>query len=121
MLILPHTPQAGAFKVGEEIRNAVKDLQIPHRNSLVDSVVTLSIGVASTIPNAVDNPQLLIEAADLALYQAKDRGRDCVAVYPESISRSKDRQELKIRWVQRLQHALHHNLFSLYALNPSPP
>ena len=120
VVILPHTPQAGAFKVGEEIRNAVKELQIPHRNSLVDSVVTLSIGVASTIPNAVDNPQNLIEAADLALYQAKDRGRDCVAVYPESISRSKDRQELKIRWVQRLQHALHQNLFSLYAQSITP-
>ena len=43
-----------------------------------------------------------------------------MAVYPESISRSKDRQELKIRWVQRLQDALHHNLFSLYAQSITP-
>ena len=114
-IILPHTPQVGAAKVGEAIRKAVKELEIPHHNSSVDSVVTLSLGVASTIPNSVDNPQLLIEAADLALYQAKERGRDCVAVYPESISCSKDRQELKIRWVERLRQALNKNLFSLYA------
>ena len=115
VVILPHTPQPGASKVGEAIRSAVKDLKIPHGNSLVDSVVTLSLGVATTIPDSVDNPQLLIEAADLALYQAKKRGRDCVAVYPESISRSKDRHELKIRWVKRLRQALDKNLFSLYA------
>ena len=120
VVILPHTPQVGAANVAEEIRKAVKNLDIPHHNSLVDSVVTLSSGVASTIPAAKDNTQLLIEAADLALYQAKERGRDCVAVYPESISRSKDRQELKIRWVKRLRQALERNLFSLYAQSITP-
>ena len=120
VVILPQTTQGGAAKVGETIRNAVKALEIPHHNSLVDSVVTVSLGVASTIPDAVDNPQLLIEAADLALYQAKDRGRDCVAVYPESISHSKDRQDLKIRWVKRLRQALNNNLFSLYAQSITP-
>ncbi len=120
VVILPQTTQSGAAKVSENIRNAVKALEIPHHNSLVDSVVTVSLGVASTIPDAVDNPQLLIEAADLALYQAKDRGRDCVAVYPESISRSKDRQDLKIRWVKRLRQALNNNLFSLYAQSITP-
>ena len=120
VVILPQTPQSGAIKVGEIIRSAVKALEIPHHNSLVDSVVTVSLGVATTIPDTVDSPQLLIEAADLALYQAKDRGRDCVAVYPESISRSKDRQDLKIRWVKRLRQALHKNLFSLYAQSITP-
>ena len=120
VVILPNTPQQGAAQVGESIRQAVKNLKIPHHNSLVDSVVTMSLGVATTVPNSVDNTQLLLEAADLALYQAKERGRDCVAVYPESISRSKDRQELKIRWVKRLRQALDRNLFSLYAQQITP-
>ena len=119
-VILPRTSQLGAAKVAETIRTAVKSLEIPHHNSLVDSVVTVSLGVASTIPNAIDNPQLLIEAADLALYQAKKLGRDCVSIYPESISHSKDRQELKIRWVKRLRKALNDNLFSLYAQSITP-
>ena len=119
-VILPHTPESGAVKVAECIRQAVKELKIPHHNSLAGSVVTLSLGVASTIPNALDYPQLLIEAADLALYQAKERGRDCFAIYPESISRSKDRQELKVRWLQRLRNALEQNQFSLYAQSIQP-
>ena len=119
-IILPYTPQPGASQVAEIIRKTVKDLKIPHHNSSVDSVVTLSLGVASTVPNSLDYPQLLIEAADLALYQAKERGRDCVAVYPESISRSKDRQELKVRWVKRLRDAIDKDLFSLYAQSITP-
>ena len=119
-IILPYTNQSEAFQVAETIRSAVKKLEIPHHNSSVDSVVTLSLGVASTIPNSLDNPQLLIEAADLALCQAKKRGRDCVAVYPESISRSRDRQDLKTKWVKRLRQALKKNLFSLYAQSITP-
>ena len=119
-IILPHTPQDGAFQVSENIRQAIKQLNIPHHNSLVDSMVTASLGVASTIPNEVDRPQLLVEAADIALYQAKAQGRNCVAIYPESISHSKDRQELKLRWVKRLRQALKNNLFSLYAQAITP-
>ena len=114
-VILPNTPVSGAIKVAEDIRVAVKELNIPHHNSLVDSVVTISLGIASTVPNSEDNPNLLLEASDLALYKAKERGRDCIAVYPSPISQSKDRQELELQWVKRLRQALQDNLFSLYA------
>ncbi len=114
-VILPHTSQYGARKVAETIRFAVKKLNIPHINSLVDSVVTISSGIATSIPLAQDNPQLLIEAADLALYQSKERGRDCISVYSKPISHAKDRQDLTISWIKRLRQALTNNLFSLYA------
>ena len=119
-VILPHTDQSGAIKVAEAIRFAVKQLKIPHLNSSVDSVVTISLGVASTVPDSKDNPYLLVEAADLALYQAKERGRDGIAVYPNPISYSKDQQEIKICWVKRLRQALKENLFSLYAQPITP-
>ena len=115
MVILPHTARSGAIKVAEAMRVAVKDLNIPHQNSLVDSVVTISLGVASTVPDFANSPSLLVEAADVALYHAKERGQNCTAVYPESISHAKDRQELETRWIQRLRQALQESLFSLYA------
>ena len=109
--ILPETFQAGAIKVAEDMRSAVKKLNIPH----LDSVVTISVGVAHTIPNSKDNSQLLIEAADLALYEAKERGRNCVVVYSQPISNFRNREESEASWVKRLHQALQHNLFSLYA------
>ena len=119
-VILPHTNQSGAIKVAEAMRVAVKDLNIPHHNSLVDTVVTISLGVASTIPNSTDDPALLRQAADVALSNAKKLGRDGVAVYLESISQSKDRQKLERHWVQRLRQALQKSLFSLYAQPIAP-
>ncbi len=119
-IILPQTSQTGAIQVGEKIKQSVKSLEIPHQNSLVDSILTLSVGVATTIPNATDAPELLLAAADLALYQAKGLGRDRVAVYPESIAHAKNKEDLKVRWVRRLRRALERDLFSLYVQSISP-
>ena len=114
-VILPHTDLAGAASLAKSIKAAVRELNLPHANSLTDSVVTISMGIASTIPSSEDEPHLLLEAADHALYQAKERGRDCFAVYPEAISHSKDVKEFKFQWVKRIRKALTNNLFSLYA------
>ncbi|MGD1918006.1 MAG: EAL domain-containing protein [Pleurocapsa sp.] len=120
VVILPHTHLAGATQVAEAIKETVKELKLPHVNSLADSVVTVSMGVASTVPSSEDSPHLLIEASDLALYQAKERGRDCLAVYSEAISHSKEIQEFKFQWVKRIRKALKNNLFSLYAQSITP-
>ena len=41
-------------------------------------VVTISLGVASTIPLLQSNPEIIVRAADEALYQSKAQGRDRV-------------------------------------------
>lgn len=115
IIALPDTPQAGAIEVAEAMRVAVKDLKIPHLNSTVNSVVTISLGVASAIPDPQNNPALLVEAADRALYLAKSRGRDCLAVYQGEISQSERSQTDELYWSQRLRNALEQDLFSLYA------
>ena len=119
-VILPHTPQNGAIKVAQDMRTAVKELNIPHLNSSVDSVVTISVGVASIIPNSENNSHLLLEAADLSLYEAKEHGRDSIAVYSNPISSLKEEQERTKSWVKRLRQALQENLFSLYAQPIAP-
>ena len=114
VMILPDTDLDGAVKVAEEARNAVKALQIQHRNSSVDSVVTMSIGVATTVPHSRDNPKMLIQAADNALYLAKNRGRDCIAVHRNPIALSDRQQKSDSAWAKRIRHALKHDLFCLY-------
>ncbi|HAX80558.1 MAG TPA: hypothetical protein DCY88_33165 [Cyanobacteria bacterium UBA11372] len=75
-VILPNTTAEGAAKVASEIQSKLKSLQIEHRQSGVSKYVTVSLGVASTIPSAGSFPEMLIDVADKALYQAKAEGRD---------------------------------------------
>jgi diguanylate cyclase (GGDEF)-like protein len=73
---LPNTAAEAALRVAEEIRSNIKALEITHANAQTSNHVTLSIGVASTVPSHESSPELLIAAADQALYQAKNQGRD---------------------------------------------
>ncbi len=77
-IVLPHTDLRGALRVAEEIRSFVQELKILHANSVVSQYVTLSLGVARTIPAVDSSPTMLIAMADEALYQAKKQGRDRV-------------------------------------------
>ncbi|MEG4505590.1 diguanylate cyclase [Microcoleus sp. F6_B4] len=77
-VILPRTSPEIAVWIAEKIRVWIKELKIEHVNSEVCSLVTLSLGVASTVPRSSTAQKNLIAAADRALYQAKDKGRDRV-------------------------------------------
>lgn len=75
-VILPNTDSVGAIQVAEFIRNTVKQLHIAHPSSNVSDHVTVSLGIASLTPSSSSSPQGLLQIADLALYQAKQKGRD---------------------------------------------
>ena len=50
-----------------------------------DVFVTASIGVAAISPTASTTAEDLVRHADTAMYRAKDAGRNCLAVYDESM------------------------------------
>lgn len=75
-VILSNTNMEGALKVTADIQAAIANLAIPHENSDVSDLVTLSIGFASLIPTSARSPQDLISHADQAMYEAKTRGRN---------------------------------------------
>jgi len=76
-LLLPNTGAIRALEIGEMVRAAVVDLGVPHATSS-HRTVTVSVGVAATLPSDTQRPGDLIEAADAALYAAKHRGRNTV-------------------------------------------
>ena len=75
-IILPNTDLDGATRVAKDIQDALRELDIPHSGSKIGDRLTLSMGVSSTTPCAIISPEMLITAADRALYQAKEAGRD---------------------------------------------
>jgi len=75
-LLLPETDIAGALRVAERLQERIKSAHIPHEFSPVASHVTLSIGVAATVPSDSQLSQQLIESADSCLYAAKKGGRN---------------------------------------------
>jgi diguanylate cyclase (GGDEF)-like protein len=87
-VILPNTEITEAVQVAEHIQVKIAALQLPHAGSLVSNYITVSLGVASMIPASESGAEILIAAADLALYQAKDKGRDRIQVYQPETTRT---------------------------------
>jgi diguanylate cyclase (GGDEF)-like protein len=81
--ILPNTSLDGAIIVAEQIRSAIANLEIPHQNSDISDIVTISVGVTSLIPSPQQKSLTLIKQADVALYSAKQQGRNRAIVFNE--------------------------------------
>ena len=59
----------------------LRNKQLPHAKSEVHKYVTLSVGVATMYPDHRDSQELLFDAADAAMYEAKQKGRNRVIAH----------------------------------------
>jgi diguanylate cyclase (GGDEF)-like protein len=84
--VLPDTGMDGALRVAEKLRSAVETLNILHKNSPVKGTVTISLGVSFCSPARDSNSDMLINESDIALYQAKDAGRNKIVMYQADMS-----------------------------------
>lgn len=75
-IILPDTENA--YTVAETCRQAIEQLQIPHKSSTTSKFVTVSIGVGICTPDVHANSIQFIISVDKALYRAKESGRNRV-------------------------------------------
>ncbi|RCU45439.1 GGDEF domain-containing protein [Corallincola holothuriorum] len=84
VLLLPDTEQSGAELLAEEVRAHIEQLALSHP-TVAGGVVTVSCGVAVTEVSSDISYDVLIKAADNALYSAKNKGRNRVELAPELI------------------------------------
>ena len=77
LLVLPEQDAEAATAITERLRRAVEDLGIPHADGLPLGVVTVSAGVA--VSAEAGDADGLLQAADRALYAAKEAGRNRVS------------------------------------------
>ncbi|VEP16543.1 Response regulator receiver modulated diguanylate cyclase [Hyella patelloides LEGE 07179] len=81
-IILPNTDLAGAIKITQLIQLTIKELKLVHDRSPINKNITVSLGISSEIPHQQSSVKFLINAADTALYQAKEQGRDRYHLFP---------------------------------------
>ena len=74
--ILPFTNAQEALLLAESMRQAIADLEISHAQSEISDKITLSLGIASLVPEPQNSLTNLIKLADHALYSAKNSGRN---------------------------------------------
>ena len=79
LVLMPNTDLEGAAVVAERLRRSVEALALPHGESKVSDHVTVSVGYAAFVPEPGSRPGELVDAADRALYAAKEHGRDRIS------------------------------------------
>ena len=84
-MLLADTDEAGAMRVAEMVHRNVAGLSVPSAD-IAAGTVTVSIGLASTIPAAPDGVGTLYRNADAALYRAKEGGRNQTRCAPAVIA-----------------------------------
>jgi len=80
VLVLPNTSPGGARLVAEKLRQTVAALKIAHNTPAEGASLTISIGLATMVPQPGTDCRLLISAADRGLYLAKNNGRNQVGI-----------------------------------------
>jgi diguanylate cyclase (GGDEF)-like protein/PAS domain S-box-containing protein len=87
-LLLPGTDALGCERVGENIRQALHNLNLAHAANPPSKVLTASLGGATGWPSAESaaDHASVISAADSALYTAKHCGRDRLIMSGQVVS-----------------------------------
>ncbi len=109
-VLLPGASAADARRVADALLSALRceaGAGLPRR-------VTASIGIALVEAHAQASAQDMLMAADIAMYDAKEEGRDQVAVYDHRRTRHTSMED-RLNWAERIRRALDEESFVLHA------
>ena len=98
VLLLPETKAADATILLERVRAKVQQICLDQGMAL-----SVSCGIAESFPETEEAPGDVMRRADLALYEAKNGGRNCVKVWDQGMARLVNNGELEIERIKRLQ------------------
>lgn len=110
-VLLPHTDETEAGLVAQSLLDAIRGETFTIAGSPFG--VTASIGVA-LFPAHASTASELLSSADLAMYEAKERGRNRISVFAQELD-WQARIESRIGWQHRIREALEHDRFVLHA------
>ena len=109
-ILLPAVQNNEAEALAERVVRAIA--QIPFRFEGQNLRLTTSLGIAYYPGHAADADDL-VARADIAMYQAKDAGKNTWRVYRADIDADSDMRS-RLSWSERISNALDKNLFQLH-------
>ena len=107
-IILPHAD----VSLAESVANQIRELVL-HHTSVEGNYppgITVSVGIAM-FPGHADTAETLLTCADLAMYKAKEEGRNRVCIYT---TEQKTQVESRLMWEKRIREALNRDGFVLF-------
>ncbi len=112
-VILPGADEREATLVAENLLSTLREQGKLESATGHPWRVTASIGIAMFGDDTLTGEELLVEA-DIAMYDAKEAGRDRVEVYALAQNRH-GRMQARLTWVDRIRDALENDHFVLHA------
>jgi diguanylate cyclase (GGDEF)-like protein len=85
MLLIPGSDAQGVAELAEALRARIEAMEFFSEGSATDEAITVSLGVVTGYPTRGFSSGDLIAAADAALYQAKEAGRNQVALFQKPV------------------------------------
>ncbi|MBN2181869.1 MAG: diguanylate cyclase [Sedimentisphaerales bacterium] len=101
VILMPETKAGDAVVLLERIRSEVEKIKVAENVSM-----TISCGIAQSIPDSKDTPSEIIRRADLALYEAKNAGRNCVKLWDKSMSKTQSIGDIEIDKIRKLKRRI---------------
>lgn len=110
-VLLENVSKDEALAAGDRILQAVRGFQMHIRNRVVRTTASIGIAMFSEHGTFVDE---LLTNSDLAMYRAKDNGRNNVVLYDADYG-GREVSSVRLHWRQRIPDALANDRFTFYA------
>jgi diguanylate cyclase (GGDEF)-like protein/putative nucleotidyltransferase with HDIG domain len=98
VILMPETKAEDAVILLERIRAEVQQIKISENLSM-----TISCGISQFQPQAGDASSEVIRRADIALYEAKSAGRNCVKCWDRTMSKTLDTGDIEVEKIRKLK------------------
>ena len=101
VILMPETKAANAVKLLERIRDKIQQIEL-----MENLPMTISCGIAESSSESTDSSREVMRRADLALYEAKSAGRNCVKPWDKKMSKALSNNDIENEKIKKLQRRI---------------